>query len=141
MVASVSVTSSSAPSDSRGLLNVELSIAPPTLSSPLPFPSFVEASSVTTSAQPDTPIMSSPIPVVPLFESLSSQTGTGNVFALSGSSSLPVQPSSPIDLPAPETRRTGPRTAFCSNPPAVRRKKASSRPPVTPSSGSRPSRA
>ncbi|KAJ0790349.1 hypothetical protein HanPI659440_Chr05g0214451 [Helianthus annuus] len=141
MVASVSVTSSSAPSDSRGLLNVELSIAPPSLSSPLPFPSFVEATSVTTSSQPDTLIMSSHIPVVPLFESLSSQTGTGNVFALSGSSSLPVQPSSPIDLPAPETRRTGPRTAFCSNPPSVRRKKASSRPPVTPSSGSRPSRA
>ncbi|KAM0044485.1 hypothetical protein Hdeb2414_s0010g00353861 [Helianthus debilis subsp. tardiflorus] len=141
MVASVSVTSSSAPSDSRGLLNVELSVAPPTLSSPLPFPSFVEATSVTTSAQPDTPIMSSPIPIVPLFESLSYQTGTGNVFALSGSSSLPVQPSSPIDLPDPETRRTGPRTAYCSNPPSVRRKKASSRPPVTPSSGSRPSRA
>ncbi|KAJ0538415.1 hypothetical protein HanRHA438_Chr08g0343981 [Helianthus annuus] len=141
MVASVSVISSSAPSDSRGLLNVELSIAAPTLSSPLPFPSFVEATSVTTSVQPDTPIMSSPIPVVSLFESLSSQTGTGNVFALSGSSSLPVQPSSPIDLPDPETRRTGPRIAVGKNPPSVRRKKASSRPPVSPSSGSRPSRA
>ncbi|KAJ0519762.1 hypothetical protein HanIR_Chr10g0451851 [Helianthus annuus] len=89
MVASVTVTSSSAPSDSRGLLNVELSIAPPSLSSSLPSPSFVEATSVVTSSQPVTPIMSSPIPVVPLFESLSSQTGTGNVFALSGSSSLP----------------------------------------------------
>ncbi|KAM0028940.1 hypothetical protein Hdeb2414_s0018g00520041 [Helianthus debilis subsp. tardiflorus] len=141
MVASVSVTSSSAPSDSRGLLNVELSIAPPSLSSPLPFPSFVEATSVTTSSQPDTPIMSSPIPVVPLFESLSSQTGTGNVFALSGSSSLPAQPSPLIDLSALKTRRTGPRTAFCSNPPSVRRKKASSRPLVIPSSGPRPSRA
>ncbi|MFS7933244.1 hypothetical protein Hanom_Chr04g00377401 [Helianthus anomalus] len=89
MVASVSVTSSSAPSDSKGLLNVELSVAPPTLSSPLPFPSCVEATSVTTSVLPDTPIMSSPIPVVPLFESLSSQTGTSNVFAISESSSLP----------------------------------------------------
>ncbi|KAJ0616767.1 hypothetical protein HanIR_Chr02g0094151 [Helianthus annuus] len=140
MVASVSVTSSSAPSDSRGLLNVELSVAPPTLSSPLPFPSFVEATSVTTSVLPDTPIMSSPIPVVPLFESLSSQTGTSNVFALSGSSSLPVQPTSPIDLPDPETGRTRARTAVGKNPPSVRRKKVSSRPPVSPSSGSRPSR-
>ncbi|KAM0066376.1 hypothetical protein Hdeb2414_s0002g00048301 [Helianthus debilis subsp. tardiflorus] len=140
MVASVSVTSSSAPSDSRGLLNVELSVAPPTLSSPLPFPSFVEATSVTTSVLPDTPIMSSPIPVVPLFESLSSQTGTSNVFALSGSSSLPVQPTSPIDLPDPETGRTRARTAVGKNPPSIRRKKVSSRPPVSPYSGSRPSR-
>ncbi|KAJ0519765.1 putative protein kinase CAMK-OST1L family [Helianthus annuus] len=141
MVASVTVTSSSAPSDSRGLLNVELSIAPPSLSSSLPSPSFVEATSVVTSSQPVTPIMSSPIPVVPLFESLSSQTGTGNVFALSGSSSLPVQPSPLMDLPAPETRRTGPKVAFGSNPPSVRRKKVSSRPPVIPSSGPSPSRA
>ncbi|KAJ0735892.1 hypothetical protein HanPI659440_Chr11g0437451 [Helianthus annuus] len=41
MVASVTVTSSSALSDSRGLLNMELSVALPSLSSSLPFTSFV----------------------------------------------------------------------------------------------------
>ncbi|KAM0047213.1 hypothetical protein Hdeb2414_s0009g00325831 [Helianthus debilis subsp. tardiflorus] len=125
MVASVSVTSSTAPSDSRGLLNVELSIAPPSQSSPLPFPSFVE------SYQCDYVFSTG----------YADYAGTGNVVALSRSSSLPVQPSPLIDLPALETRRTGPRTAFCSNPPSVRRKKASSRPPVIPSSGPRTSRA
>ncbi|KAJ0681757.1 hypothetical protein HanPI659440_Chr16g0639671 [Helianthus annuus] len=142
MVASVTVTSSSAPpSDSIGLLNMELSIAPPSLSSSLPFPSFVEATSVVTSSQPVTPIMSSPIPVVPLFESLASQTGTGNLFALSGSSSLPVQPSTLTNLPASsESRQAGPKVAYGRNPPAVRPKKGSLRPPVTPSSGPRPSR-
>ncbi|XP_035840433.1 uncharacterized protein LOC110906530 [Helianthus annuus] len=130
MVASVTVTSSSAPSDSRGLLNMELSVALPSLSSSLPFTSFVEATSMATTLQPVTPMMSSPIPAVPLFGSLSSQMGTGNVFALSGSSSLQ----------APETRQARPKVAFGRSPP-VRPKKGSLRPPVPPSSGPRPSSA
>ncbi|KAJ0578634.1 hypothetical protein HanIR_Chr05g0250141 [Helianthus annuus] len=140
MVASVTVTSSSAPSDSRGLLNMELSVALPSLSSSLPFTSFVEATSMVTSPQPVTPMMSSPIPAVPLFGSLSSQIGTGNVFALSRSSSLPPRPSTFTDLPAPETRQAGPKVAFGRSPP-VRPKKGSLRPPVIPSSGPRPSSA
>ncbi|KAJ0952393.1 hypothetical protein HanPSC8_Chr02g0071711 [Helianthus annuus] len=85
--------------------------------------------------------MSSPIPVVPLFGSLSSQMGTGNVFALSGSSSLPSRPSTFTDLQAPETRQAGPKVAFGQSPPAVRSKKRSLRPPVKPFSGPRPSSA
>ncbi|KAJ0952394.1 hypothetical protein HanPSC8_Chr02g0071721 [Helianthus annuus] len=54
MVASVTVISSSAPSDSRGLLNMELSVALPSLSSSLPFTSFVEATSMATTLQPVT---------------------------------------------------------------------------------------
>ncbi|KAJ0830138.1 hypothetical protein HanPSC8_Chr15g0651751 [Helianthus annuus] len=131
MVASVTVTSSSAPSDSRGLLNMELSVALPSLSSLLPFTSFVETTSMAMTLQPVTPMMSSPIPAVPLFGSLSSQLGTGNVFALSGSSSLQ----------APETRQACPKVAFGRSPPAVRSKKGSLRPPVIPSSGPRPSSA
>ncbi|KAJ0733711.1 hypothetical protein HanPI659440_Chr11g0411381 [Helianthus annuus] len=130
IVASVTVTSSSAPSDSRGLLNMELSVALPSRSSSLPFTSFVEATSMATSLQPVTPMMSSPIPAVPLFGSLSSQMGTGNVFALSGSSSLQAQ----------ETRQARPKVAFGPSPP-MRSKKGSLRPPVLPSSGPRPSSA
>ncbi|XP_035840472.1 uncharacterized protein LOC118487601 [Helianthus annuus] len=59
IVASVMVTSSAAPSDSRGLLRLELSIALPSLSSSLPFTSFVEATSMITSVHPLTPMMSS----------------------------------------------------------------------------------
>ncbi|KAJ0511496.1 hypothetical protein HanIR_Chr11g0552761 [Helianthus annuus] len=112
MVASVTFTSSSAPSDFRALLNMELSVALPSLSSSLPFISFVEATSMVTSPQPVTPIMSSPIPAIPLFGSLSSQMGTGNVFALSGSSSLQ----------ALKTRQARPNVAFGPSPP-VRSKK------------------
>ncbi|KAF5788240.1 hypothetical protein HanXRQr2_Chr10g0461821 [Helianthus annuus] len=117
IVSSVTVTSSSASSDSRGLLNLELSVALPSLSSSLPFTSFVEATSMVTSIQLVTPMMSSPIPAVPLFELLSSQMGTGNVFALSGSSSLPPRPSAFTDLQAPETRQARPKVAFGPSPP------------------------
>ncbi|KAJ0619725.1 hypothetical protein HanHA89_Chr02g0074501 [Helianthus annuus] len=141
MVASVTITSNFAPSDSRGLLIMELSIALPSLSSSLPFTSFVEATNMVTSPQPVTPMMSSPIPEVPIFGSLSSQTGTGNVFALSGSSSLPPRPCTFTDLLAPETRQAGPKVSFGPSPPAVRSKKVSLCPPMIPSSGPRPSSA
>ncbi|KAF5782343.1 hypothetical protein HanXRQr2_Chr11g0494761 [Helianthus annuus] len=110
------VTSSAAPSDSRGLLNLELSIALLSLSSSLPFSSFVEATSMTTSVHPLTPMISSQIPTVPLFGSLSSPMGTGNLFALSGSSSLPSRPSAFTDMRAPKTRKVRPKVSFGPSP-------------------------
>ncbi|KAF5815608.1 hypothetical protein HanRHA438_Chr00c08g0847251 [Helianthus annuus] len=93
---------------------------------------------MTTSVQQLTPMMSFQIPTVPLFGSLSSPMGTGNLFALSGSSFFPPQPSAFTDMRAPKTQKVRPKVAYGPSP-AVRSKKGSQRPLVLPSSGPRPS--